>query len=75
MLVQGLKSPVAAARRGAAEGLGVIGKPARSAAEGALKAALDDSDATVRREALKALERMGVIVDKNPVPAKPLRQK
>ena len=76
VLVQGLDSPVAAARRGSAEALGTIGKPARAAAEKALQAAMVDSDESVRRAALEALEKMGVIVDspiKRPVPVRPLR--
>ncbi len=69
VLVQGLQSPTAAARRGAAEGLGIVGKPARSAAEGALRAAATDRDETVRKAALEALERMGAVVD-SPAPIK-----
>ena len=63
VLVQGLQNPVAAARRGAAEALAQIGKPARTAAEGALRAATHDPDESVRKAALEALERMGAVVD------------
>jgi HEAT repeat protein len=66
VLVQGLASPVAAARRGAAEALGEVGKSARAAAEKALKSATTDSDETVRKAALEALEKMGVVVDAPP---------
>ncbi len=76
VLVQGLQSTVAAARRGAAEGLGIVGKPARAAAEGALRGATNDPDESVRKAALEALEKMGAIVD-SPAPkkAKPLELK
>jgi HEAT repeat protein len=78
VLVQGLQSPVAAARRGSAEALGMIGKPARQAAEGALKAAANDPDETVRNAVLAALEQMGAVVDapapKLPVPQRKLKQ-
>jgi HEAT repeat protein len=63
VLVQGLQSPNAAARRGSAEGLAHIGKPARTVAEGALRAATSDPDESVRRAALEALEKIGAIVD------------
>jgi HEAT repeat protein len=66
VLVQGLASPVAAARRGAAEALGEVGKSARAAAEKSLKGATTDSDETVRKAALAALEKMGVVVDVPP---------
>ncbi len=75
VLVHGLDSSVAAARRGAAEALGKIGKPARAAAEGALQAATLDPDETVRREALRALESMGAVVDSVPQPRRPILQK
>ncbi|REK11400.1 MAG: hypothetical protein DWQ37_14035 [Planctomycetota bacterium] len=68
VLIQGLRNPLPAARRGAAEGLAAVGKPARSAAERALKAAAEDPDASVRNAALEALEKMGVVVD-SPVPS------
>jgi HEAT repeat protein len=63
ILVQGLQNPIAAARRGSAEALAKLGKPARPAAEGALRAATHDPDDTVRKAALEALERMGAVVD------------
>jgi HEAT repeat protein len=75
VLVEGLQSPVAAARRGSAEALGMVGKPARQAAEGALKVAAGDPDETVRSAALAALEQMGTVVDAPPrQPAVPLKR-
>ncbi len=74
VLVQGLRNPKAAARRGAAEGLARVGKPARRAAEGALRAATHDPDASVRKAALEALEKMGAVVDAPP-PQAALRKK
>ncbi len=66
VLMQGLDNPNIAVRRGAAEGLGVLGKRARQA-ERQLQAAARDSDPTVRKAAITALERMGAVIDA-PVP-------
>ena len=66
VLMQGLDNPTAAVRRGSAEGLGVLGKRAR-AAERQLQTAARDSDPTVRKAAITALERMGAVID-SPVP-------
>ena len=66
VLIRGLQSPTAAVRRGAADALGRIGKPA-IAAQGALETATRDPDETVRKAALLALERMGAVLD-GPVP-------
>jgi HEAT repeat protein len=65
VLVQGLSHELPAARRGAAEALGAIGKPARSLGEGPLRKAAQDTDPTVRVAALEALERLGVVVDQS----------
>jgi HEAT repeat protein len=62
VLVQGLQNPIVAARRGAAEALGQVGKPARAASEAALRAAAEDPDPTVRKAAFEALEKMGAVV-------------
>ncbi len=70
VLTQGLKNPLAAVRRGAAEGLGHLGKKASSAA-GALKVAAGDEDETVRKAALAALEQLGAVLD-SPVPQRTL---
>ncbi len=61
VLVEGLKHPVPAARRGSAESLGQIGKPARQAAERALQdVAANDQEEIVRDAAKRALEKLGV---------------
>jgi HEAT repeat protein len=73
VLIQGLQNPLAPARRGAAEALAVIGKPARVASERALRAAAQDPDESVRKAALMALERMGAMIDAKP--AVPVRVK
>lgn len=75
VLVRGLQNPNAAARRGAAEGLAQVGKPARRAAEGALRAATHDPDASVRMAALEALEKMGAVIDAPPRPSVRRREK
>jgi len=62
VLIQGLQAESEAVRRGSADALGLIGKPAREA-ESALKAATQDPDETVRKAALHALEKIGAIVD------------
>ena len=66
VLMQGLENPIVAVRRGSAEGLGVLGKRAREA-EKLLQTAARDSDPTVRKAALAALEQMGAVVD-DPAP-------
>lgn len=73
VLMQGLKNETVAVRRGSAEALGLLGKAALGAQQ-PLKAATHDSDESVRKAALLALERMGVVVDsptKTPVKAEP----
>jgi HEAT repeat protein len=65
VLMQGLQNPLAAARRGAAEALGRLGKQARGA-EGALRMATHDPDESVRKAALEALEKIGAVVDAPP---------
>lgn len=66
VLIQGLKNENAAVRRGSAEALGRLGKPARAAAESGLREAARDTDETVRHAALVALEKMGAVVDALP---------
>jgi HEAT repeat protein len=68
VLIQGLKSEVPPVRRGSAEALGRLGKAARSAAS-ALQVASRDSDETVAKAALAALEQVGGI-DTSPPRAK-----
>jgi HEAT repeat protein len=62
VLIEGLDNSLPAVRRGAAEGLGRIGKAARSA-EAKLREVARDNDPTVRKAALTALESMGAVVD------------
>ena len=64
-LIQGLENPNVAVRRGSAEALGLLGKKALEA-EKPLRAAAHDPDSSVRKAAVAALERMGIVVDTPP---------
>ncbi len=58
VLMQGLQSQNVAVRRGAAEGLGLLGTAARSAIA-ALQTATKDPDESVAKAATIALEKVG----------------
>ena len=59
VLIHGLTNPLAPARRGAADALGHVGKSARRLAEGPLRDAVNDPDASVRAAARDALTKIG----------------